>query len=184
MRFLAILALVALPAQAEDCFSGSPRKVTYDNGQVITIIQRHGDDLTYTSPSEGNQDIVRKTHLMLFPKQSRAGARSSEHRWTSRLPRLRDLVPGYAFDIKGKMKSGEGEPVPYRNAGEVLREDVVMIGQCSYPALVITVDTYLGEELILKATDYLSPDMLILLKSEVLPISAARMKTSTVVAIE
>jgi hypothetical protein len=160
------LALMASPAAAQDCFAGEPRKVSYDNGRVFTIIQRHGADVTYTVPYEGFQDSVSKTHLMLIPKQGRSGARSSEYKWSSRLPKLRDLVPGYTFDIKGTMKSGEGEAVPYRITGEVLREEVVKVGACSYPTLVILVETYLRDLKIFQTTDYLSPDMVVLLKAE------------------
>ena len=183
-RFLMALALLATPAQAQDCFSGEPRQVSYDTGRVITIIQRHGDDVTYTTPYEGFQDAVTKTQLMLFPKQGRAGARSTEHRWSSRLPKLRDLVPGFSFDIKGTMKSGEGEALPYRIAGEVLREEVVSIGECSYPTLAITVDTYLNDELITTATNYLSPDMKVVLRSDTVLISTSSQVKSAAVALQ
>lgn len=177
-------ALMAAPVQAQECFTGEPRQVSYDDGRTITIIQRHGDDVTYTTPYEGFQDRVTKTQLMLFPKQGRAGARSTEFRWSSRLPKLRDLVPGFQFDIKGTMKSGDGDALPYRITGEVLREEVVKVGGCDYPTLVIADESYLNDELISTATSYLSPDMRVLLKSEVLPISAGQMITSAAVAIQ
>lgn len=160
------LALMAGPVAAQDCFVGEPRKVSYDNGRVFTIIQRHGADVTFTVPYEGFQDSVSKTHLMLIPKQGRSGARSTEYKWSSRLPKLRDLVPGYRFDLDGTMKSGDGEALPYRIAGEVLREEVVKVGACSYPTLVILVETFLGDTLIFRTTDYLSPEMVVLLKTE------------------
>lgn len=181
---LTVLALVATPALAQEaCFSGLPRQVTYDDGRVVTIIQRHGADVTYTVPYEGFQDSVMKTQMMLFPKQGRAGARSSEYRWDTRLPKLADLVPGYAFDIEGTMKSGDGEAVPYRKAGTVVSEEAVMIGECSYAALVIAVDTYLRDEKIMTATEYLSADMMVILKSETVLISAAQEVKSAAVAI-
>ena len=184
MRWVLVaLALMAQPVQAEECFSGKPTKVGYSDGRVITIIQRHGDDLTYTTPYEGFQDSVLKTHLMLFPKQGRAGARSTDYRWTSRLPKLRDLVPGYQFDLEGTMKSGDGEALAYRKSGEVLREDVVKVGSCSYPALVIAVDTYLSDQVIMTSTEYLSPDMMVILKSETVLISASQQVKSAAVAI-
>ena len=181
---LVVLAFLACPVQAQECFTGEPRQVTYDTGRVITIIQRHGDDVTYTTPYEGFQDAVTKTQLMLFPKQGRAGARSTEYRWSSRLPKMRDLVPGFRFDITGTMKSGDGAALPYRILGEVLREEVVMVGACSYPTLVIADETYLNDEIVRTATQYLSPEMRIILKSEVLPISAGQMIKSTAVALQ
>jgi hypothetical protein len=160
------LALLALPAQAEECFSGLPRQVQYDNGQTYTIIQHHGDDLTYTTPYEGYQDSVTKTHLMLFPKQSRMGARATEFRWSSRLPGMGALTPGYSFDLSAEMKSGDGKPLPYNAKGQVLGIEPVEVGKCSYDALVVQIDTFVGETLVTSATDYLSADMMVLLKVE------------------
>lgn len=178
------LALMAAPAQAQDCFAGDPRQVTYDTGRVITIIQRHGDDITFTTPYEGFQDSVTKTQLMLFPKQGRAGARSTEYRWSSRLPKLRDLVPGYSYDIKGTMKSGDGEALPYRITGEVLREEVVMVGKCSYPTLVIAGDTYLNDELLMTGTSYLSAEMKVVLRSETVLVAAGSQVKSAAVTLQ
>jgi len=181
---LMALAVMASPVHAQECFTGKPTKVAYSDGHVITVIQRHGDDLTYTMPHEGFQDLVMKTHLMLFPKQIRAGERSTEYRWTSRLPKLRDMVPGFRFDIKGTMKSGDGVALPYRHVGEVLREDVVKVGGCSFAVLVVAMDTYLNDEIIIRATNYLSPDMTVLLKSEFVRKSAGRQAEYTAVSLQ
>lgn len=171
MRFLVILALFALPAQAEECFVGTPRQIAYDTGRVETIIQHHGDDVTYTVPQDGFQDSVFKMHLMLFPKQSRQGARSSEVRWTSHLPGMRDMVPGYHFDLKGQMKSGDGKPLPYRVAGDVAGTDTVMVGKCPYEARVITLATFLNDQPLVTATYYLSAEMMVVLRSQVVSAS-------------
>jgi hypothetical protein len=181
---LVALTLMAAPAAAQECFSGLPTRVTFNDGRVQTIIQRHGADVTYTTPYEGFQDSVLKTQMMLFPKQGRAGARSTEYRWTSRLPKLRDMVPGYQFDIKGTMKSGDGSAIPYRNVGEVLRIEDVNVGACVYSTLVIKVETYLNDQVEIIATDYLSPDLVVILKSEILPVSAGQMIKRQVVAIQ
>ena len=175
--------LLAMPAGAA-CFVGKPGKVSFDDGRVITIIQRHGDDLTYTEPYEGFQDIVRKTHLMLFPKAARRGARATEFRWTSRLPKLDQLVPGYHFNLKGAMKSGDGKAVPYRNEGDVLAREVVQIGACSYEVLVVKTTAYLNEQVVSVATDYLSPQMLVLLRSDISLVSAGTTISQKAVAIE
>lgn len=184
MRLLMVLAVLALPAQAEECFSGRPAQVRYDDGHTITIIQRHGDDVTFTEPYAGGNDAVRKTHLMLFPKQARFGARGVEHRWTSRLPKLGDLVPGYRFDLTGTMKSGDTPAIGYRSEGQVLGQEEIKIDACVYPALVIAINTYMDGELAITATDYLSPDMMIILRSEAVLISAARTTAYRAVAIK
>ena len=185
MRWLMVLTLMALPAAAEEvCFAGVPKQVTYSDGRVITIIQRHGDDLTYTTPYEGFQDSVTKTHLMLFPKQGRAGARSSEYRWPSRLPGIEKMVPGFSFDLKGTMKSGGGAALPYRNEGQVTGLEEVKVGKCRYPALVIKVNTWLDDQLILTGTTWLSAEMMVVLKSETVPTSAGRQVSSVAVAVE
>ncbi len=123
-------------------------------------------------PYEGFQDSVSKTHLMLFPKQARYGARSTETRWTSRLPNMKDLEPGYHFDLKGMMKSGKDDGVPYRSEGEVVSTEEIMVGTCSYSALVIQMNSYLRDELIIRSTNYLSPDLGVLLRSDFIPTSA------------
>ncbi|MEO8241244.1 MAG: hypothetical protein ABI832_02975 [bacterium] len=184
MRFLMVLALMALPAQADDCVSGKATRVSYSDGHALTIIQRHGDDLTYTQPYDGGTDAVSKTHLMLFPKEARFGARMVENRWTSRLPNMKDLKPGYHFDIKGTMKSGQGDAVSYRNEGEVLRMEEVKVGTCSYPALVVAMNTYLSGELIITSTNYLSPELEILLQSDVVLISAGKRSSYKALAVQ
>ncbi len=183
MMMLALLALMALPAQAEECFSGRPAQVRYDDGHTVTIIQRHGDDVTFTEPYAGGNDAVQKTHLMLFPKQARFGARGVEHRWTSRLPKLGDLTPGYRFDLKGTMKSGDTPAIAYRNEGQVLGQEEVKIGACVYPALVIAKNTYLDGKLAITATEYLSPDMMIILRAEAVLISDGQKTAYRAVAI-
>jgi hypothetical protein len=186
MRVLVALALLALPAQAEteECFTGSPRQIAYDTGRVETIIQRHGDDVTYTVPMDGFQDSVFKTHLMLFPKQSRQGARSSEVRWSSHLPDIEDMVPGYHFDLKGMMKSGEGKPLPYRVTGDVTGTGVVTLGKCPYEVRIVTLGTFLNDQPLVNAAYALSADMTVVLQSEVTPVATGKATLSTVVGLQ
>jgi len=139
-----IMVLLAEPAAAQECFSGLPKRLDYDNGGHVTIIQRHGEDFTYEAPYPGGNNVVSKTHLGIFPRDSRLPNRYFEYRWSSRLPRLPDLVPGYRFDVSGKMAAGKDEPRAYRITGEVMGPDEVRIGGCSYPVLVISRTTYVG----------------------------------------
>ncbi|MEO6300360.1 MAG: hypothetical protein ABIO62_12125 [Paracoccaceae bacterium] len=184
MRFLAIMLMLALPAQAQECFSGKPKHVAYSDGHAITIIQRYGDDLTYTMPYAGDHDAVLESQMMLFPKHERFAGRSVEHKWPGRLPKSSALKPGYHFDLNGTMKSGSGAAVPYRNEGDVLRQEVVSVGACSYDVVVIAMNTYINNELAITATNYLSLDMLVLLRSDFVPISASSGASWTAVAIE
>lgn len=172
MRFgLALaLALVTLAppalAQEAECFVGQPKKVTFDSGRTVTIIQRHGSDITYTSPYAGGNDIVTKTHILLFPKTSRQAARMIEYRWDDALPRLGDLVPGFRYDVAGTMKSGDGPAQDYRIAGEVLGQDVVKIGKCAYPVTVIAAQSFVGGAEVTATTVSLSTEMMVVLKTE------------------
>ena len=177
------MALLVQPALA-GCLIGKPQQLTFDNGRVITIIQRHGDDLTYTQPYEGFQDTVNKSRLMLFPLTSRAGARATEYRWISKLPKLNQMVPGYHFDLKGTMKSGQGEALPYRVAGDVLGQDVVTVGDCPYDVIVVQNVVDLNNQPIISSTDYLSPDLGVVLRSETVPMSGGTQIIQTVVAIQ
>jgi hypothetical protein len=179
-----VAAMLSVTPMTADCFVGQPGKVTYNDGRVITIIQRHGDDLTYTEPYEGYQDAVSKTHMMLFPKTSRRGARATEIRWSSPLPKLKQMVPGYHFDLQGTMKSGDGTPLPYRSEGDVLGKEVVKVGKCTYDVLVIKTATYLDNQVISVATDYLSIDLLVVMRSDINVISSGRQVKRTVVAIQ
>lgn len=187
MRFaLMALALMTLPVAAQDtaCFAGMPKRVSYSDGRVVTIIQHHGDDVTYTTPYEGYQDSVTKTHLMLFPKLGRQGARATEWRWTSRLPGIAQMVPGFSFDLKGSMASGGGEALPYRAAGQVLAAQEVMVGKCPYAALVVVVTTYLDDQPVMTTTHYLSPDMKVIMKIEAVPAAGGAKVAYTAVRLE
>lgn len=171
MRIVLALALVALasPALAQEeaaCFEGQPKKVTFDNGRTTTIIQRHGSDITYTTPFAGGNDVVTKTHLLLFPKTSRKAARLIEYRWDSDLPRLDDLVAGFHYDVEGRMKSGDDPEQDYRIVGDVLAEDVVKIGKCDYPVLVIEAHTFVGGTEVVATTISLSTEMMVVLATK------------------
>lgn len=171
MRFafamaLAVLALPALAQEEAACFTGEPKKVTFDTGRTTTIIQRHGSDITYTTPFAGGNDVVTKTHLLLFPKTSRMAARLIEYRWDSRLPRLDDLAVGFHYDVDGTMKSGDDPEQDYRIVGNVLGQDVVTIGKCDYPVLVIEAHTFVGETEVTATTIGLSTEMMVVLKTE------------------
>ena len=184
MRFLVAMMMLGLPVQAQECFSGLPKHVTYSDGHAITIIQRAGDDLTYATPYAGDHDAVLESQMMLFPKHERFAGRSVEHQWSGRLPKASALKPGYHFDLKAMMKSGTGAAVPYQSEGDVLRSEVVMLGKCSYDAVVIAMNTYINGDLAITATAYLSLDMLVLLRSDVVPANGGKGSSYTAVAIE
>ena len=116
--------------------------------------------------------------------EARAGARSTEYRWTSTLPKLGQMVPGYHFDVKGTMKSGAGAALPYRSEGDVLRQDVVTVGDCPYDVMVVKSTAYLDGQPIIASTDYLSPALGVVLRSEAVPISAGTQIVQSVVAIQ
>ncbi len=184
-RSLMALALMALPAAAEEgCFTGAPKRIGYSDGRVVTIIQHHGDDVTFTSPYEGYQDSVTKSHLMLFPKLGRQGARATEWRWSTHLPGLGQMVPGFRFDLKGSMASGGGAALPYRAEGQVLGQEEVMVGKCAYAALVVVVTTYLDDQPVTTTTQFLSPEMRVILKSEAVPAAGGAKVAYTAVRLE
>ena len=82
------------------------------------------------------------------------------------------------------MKSGSGAAVPYRSEGNVLRQEVVMVGKCSYDVVVIAMNTYINGDLAITATDYLSLDLLVLLQSDTVSVSAGKGASYRAVAIE
>ena len=166
MRIVIALFLMALPAQAEDCFSGLPKRLTFDSGKTTMIIQRHGESVTHTEPYVGGNDAVIKTHLFVFPKQIRLPNRMLEYRWDDRLPGLEDMVAGYHFDVQGTMRSGDDAPIDYRIVGDVLSEEVINLGECSYGTLVIASTSYVGGVEVVATTVHLSTEMLAVLRTE------------------
>ncbi len=174
LRFLVVMLAFALPAQADGCFSGLPKQVSFDNGKTITVIQRHGEDVTYTTPYLGGNDVVSKTHLILFPKQTRFPDRFLEYLWTTPLPKLAALVPGYHFDVAGKMTSDKDPARAYRIAGDVLAEEEVKLGKCSYTTLVIASKTYVGDTEVVDTTINLSPDMKVVLRSQSIDVATGK----------
>ena len=188
MRFAFAMALaaLALPALAEEvpCFEGQPKKVTYDTGRTTTIIQRHGSDVTYTTPFAGGNDVVTKTHLLLFPKTSRMAARLIEYRWDSQLPGLDDLAVGLHYEVEGKMKSGDDPEQDYRILGDVRAEDVVKLGKCEYPVLVIEAHTFVGGTEVTATTLSLSTEMMVILKTEGQDMTTGKTYAYQAVALE
>jgi hypothetical protein len=188
MRFVLAMALAVLAgpvlAQEVACFAGQPKKVTFDSGRTTTIIQRHGSDITHTSPYAGGNDVVTKTHILLFPKTSRLAARLIEYRWDDALPGLGDLVPGFHYDVAGTMKSGEDPAQDYRIVGDVLGQDVVTIGKCDYPVLVIEAHNFVGGVEVVATTVSLSPEMMVVLRTEGKDPATGKSAVQTAVMLE
>jgi len=189
MRFVLALMLLVLaaPAAAQEaaaCFTGAAKKVRFDNGRTTTIIQRHGNDITYTTPFAGGNDVVTKTHLLLFPKTSRMAARLIEYRWESRLPRMDDLAVGFHYDVEGKMKSGDDPAQDYRIVGDVLAEDVVKIGGCEYPVLVIEARSFVNGTEVVVTTVSLSAEFMVVLKTEGKDMNTGKTYSYKTVALE
>ncbi len=164
--FVAVLVLMALPAVAEDCVPGRVKQVTFDDGSTTRVIQRHGADVTLTTPYAGGNDVVAKSHLALVPKQTRMGSRFLEYRWDDRLPPAEALVPGFHYDVAGTMKSGDAAELAYRIVGEVRGAEIVTVGTCDYPVVVVSAKSYIEGVEVVASTVWLSTEMLVGLRSE------------------
>jgi hypothetical protein len=93
-------------------------------------------------------------------------ARLIEYRWDSSLPGLDDLVAGFQYDVKGKMKSGDDPEQDYRITGNVLAEDMITIGKCDYPVLVIEAHSFVNGTEVVATTVSLSTELMVVLKTE------------------
>ena len=59
-----------------------------------------------------------------------------------------------------------------------------MVGDCSYAALAVVMSTFLDNQLIVTATQYLSPDMKVIPKSAAVPVSGGQKVDFVAVALE
>ena len=183
MRFVIALLFLALPARADECFTGLPKVLTYDNGRTTTIIQRHGDSITDAAPFDG-VNVVSKSQLMIFPLQARLPNRFMEYRWDGRLPKLDQLQPGYHFDLTAELTKDGKDPGTYRMTGDVIGLQEIKIGTCPYQVLAVATETYINGAKILATTFYLSPDMKVVLGSQGVDVSTGTQYNRVVTALK
>lgn len=160
------LLLAAAPAGA-DCFGpGLPSRVTFSNGNRVTILSHDAADLTYRTSLPGAGEVVQTLRQGLFPIAAAQGGVTYQYTWIDPLPKLRDLKPGDHGSARADMEVEQATrsfaTVNYR----VLRADVVVLGDCPYPVLVVEKTDVLDGQTLAQATLWLSQALRFPLKTE------------------
>ena len=162
---LMVLALLAGPAAA-GCFGPpEPKKVTF-NGQVVEILSHTAQDLTYRSTLADGSTAVMTTRNGLFPLNSSSHGVTYSYEWVSTLPDAAALVPGGSASYQADLTVEHATRSFFRVDLQVLRADVVRLGACDYPVMVVRRTDVLNGQTQDATTLWLSPALKFALRVE------------------
>jgi hypothetical protein len=134
LALMLLLIVFAAPAFAA-CDDGTlPTSVTYDDGSTATVIERTADFI-HTRQVSGR--FVEETilHAGIFEiREERFGARY-DFTYATDFPSPAQLVPGARFLLK---RTQTYSPFPHFVEVEVVAEDTIEVGGCTYPVLEVT----------------------------------------------
>ena len=88
------------------------------------------------------------------------------YEWVTPLPAMADLVPGIHQTFKADMTVEHATRSFFESDVEVLRPDVVKVGACSYPVLVVHRSDRLNGQPNGSATYWLSPTLMFSVRVE------------------
>lgn len=164
------LLLLAGAAEAETCFGATgpaPRKVTFQNESVVTILSRKGDVVRYASGTGAAGRVDTAAHLTLYPLKTVAQGTTTAYVWSSALPSLADLRPGVRLRHAAVMRvSGKPDQRMVIDL-QVTGRDVLVLGACRYPVLRIKTLTSVDGMVVATVYRDLDPVTLLVLQTAV-----------------
>jgi hypothetical protein len=137
LKALLVTVLLAGQAGAACLPDGkTPRRVMFEDGQLVDAIRRKGDRLDYRALLQPGMPSQVETRWAIWPLRTRAGGSTAVFDWgTARLPAPGDLVAGREVTLAGTMAIDGAAPVPYRITVRLVGPDVVTVAGCRYDVL-------------------------------------------------
>ncbi len=183
---LSFLVPLLGPATARaDCYDTTiaalPSKATYDSGQVIEVLSRDGDRMTYRQTIlESGRQVEMTVQAGLFTLSALRDGEGAVFDWKTALPGLADLQPGGRLHAEAILTTpGLLPPRPFTTDVEVLGRETVEIDGCAYPALKILVKNVEGGKPLGDNTKWIHIPSMITLKSIVADHGSSREQTVT-----
>lgn len=167
LRVALLLAALAGPAGAACLPEGrTPKRVMFEDGQVVDGIRRQGDRLRYQSSMQPGMTTRVETLWALYPVRSVAGDNSTVFDWgNARLPAPRDLVRGQKVTLTGTMTLTGAAPADYRMTVRLIGAETVTVAGCAYGTLRIAVTMGAPGMGRFEGERWLDPDRLVVWRS-------------------
>lgn len=163
---LILLLLLASPAGAA-CFGPNlPEKVKFDSGRTVEILGHTAQDVTYRVSLPDGAPSVSTARFGIFPLITANHGTTFSYDWQSELadPRLQPLGKTLPYDADQSVEHATRSH--FHTEVTRLRDEVVHLGDCSYPVHVIAKADRLDGKLQATTTLWLT-DMMIPLRTEV-----------------
>lgn len=183
---LGLLAPLLAPSPARAaCYDTEaatlPSRATYDSGQVIDILSRDGDRMTYRQTIVASGKTVEMTvQSGLFTLSALRDGEGAVFDWKTPLPAMADLKPGATFRAEAILTTpGLLPPRPFVAEVQVLGPETLDIAGCAYPVLKVLVQNSEGGKPLGDNTKWLHLPSMITLKSVVADHGSSREQVVT-----
>lgn len=183
---LSLLAPLLAPGRAEAaCFEAEsaalPGKATYDSGQVIEVLSRDGDRMTYRQTIvESGKTVEMTVQAGLFTLSALRDGEGAVFDWKTPLPALAELTPGATFRAEAILTTpGLLPPRPFVAEVQVLAEERLQLAGCDWPVLKVLVKNTEGGKPLGENTKWLHVPSMITLKSVVADHGSSRTQQVT-----
>lgn len=162
LRTLVLLGLLAGPAGAGCLPEGrTPKRVMFEDGQVVEGIRRDGKRLTYTSSPTPGTTYRTEALWGLYVTRISTNGPGTRYDWQgSNLPDPSDLVVGQPVVARAVMTSGDGR-WDYSKTVRLIGPDSMEVAGCRYDVLRIAVREGTPEGPTVEGEIWLDPDRLV-----------------------
>jgi hypothetical protein len=119
-----------------------PTQATFDDGSIVTVLDRSGGKLRYESASPDKTKMSILTYYGLFTLTAELPAGTSEFTWNQDLTQFVPLKVGQRIVADASIKYSPSKPVSgYTTQMTVTGVESVRVGECDYPVFKIDVES-------------------------------------------
>jgi hypothetical protein len=123
-----------------------PTQATFDDGSIVTVLDRSGGKLRYDVASPDKAKISMLTYYGLFTLTAEFPTATSEFTWNQDLTQFLPLKVGQRIVADASIKYASNKPVSgYATQMTVTGVESVRIGECEYPVFKIEVASQQGD---------------------------------------
>ena len=167
VRLVFAFALLAAPAMA-DCFGPPiPQVVHFNTGGDATILSSTARDITYAIALPDGTPGTSTLRYGLYPMANANHGVTYHYDWQGDLPNPRNLTPGQRLSLDADLTVEHATTQNFLMDIEVLRDEVIKLDHCPYKVRVIAVTHRLNGQIIGQMTQWLAPDLMFVLRTDV-----------------
>jgi hypothetical protein len=140
----------------------TPKRVMFEDGQVVEGIRRNGDVLRYKAYPGPGRVAQAEQRWAIYPLRSTIDDKVLEYDWgTSQLPAPADLVPGRDVDLTAQMSANGASPQVYSLTVRLIGPAEVTVAGCRYDVLHLWMRMSLPGSGRAEGERWLDPDRLV-----------------------